>query len=142
MDIVELEGKTIQQLYEVAKTLEIPNHRQLKKHDLIFRILEVQTQKNGYMFAKGILEILPEGYGFLRTDGYLPSREDVYVSQTQIRRFDMQNGDLVSGQIRPPKEGEKYYSLLKIEAINATDPEQARERIPFENLTPIFPDKR
>ncbi|KPJ69255.1 transcription termination factor Rho [candidate division WOR-1 bacterium DG_54_3] len=142
MDIVELEGKTIQQLYEVAKDLKIPNHRQLKKHDLIFKILEAQTEKNGYMFAKGILEILPEGYGFLRTGGYLPSREDVYVSQTQIRRFDMQNGDLVSGQIRPPKEGEKYYSLLKIEAISGTDPEQARERVPFENLTPIFPDKR
>ena len=142
MDIVELEGKNLPQLHAVAKGLEIPNYRQLKKHDLIFRILEAQTEKNGYMFAKGILEILPEGFGFLRTDGYLPSREDIYVSQTQIRRFDMQNGDLVSGQIRPPKEGERYYSLLKIEAINSIDPEQARERIPFENLTPIFPDKR
>jgi transcription termination factor Rho len=142
MDIVELEGKTIQQLYDVAKELKIPNYRQLKKHDLIFRILEAQTEKNGNMFAKGVLEILPEGYGFLRTAGYLPSREDIYVSQTQIRRFDMQNGDLVSGQIRPPKEGEKYYSLLKIEAINSINPEEARERVPFENLTPIFPDKR
>ncbi|MFH1683254.1 MAG: transcription termination factor Rho [Candidatus Margulisiibacteriota bacterium] len=142
MDIVELEGKTLQELYEVAKQLKIPSHRQLKKHDLIFKILEGQTQKNGYMFAKGILEILPEGYGFLRTGGYLPSREDVYVSQTQIRRFDMQNGDLVQGQIRAPKEGEKYYSLLKIEAISGTDPEQARERVPFENMTPIFPTKR
>jgi transcription termination factor Rho len=142
MDIVELEGKTLPQLYDVAKNLNIPNYRQLKKHDLIFKILEAQIQKNGYMFAKGILEILPEGYGFLRTGGYLPSREDVYVSQTQIRRFDMQNGDLVSGQIRHHKEGEKYYSRLKIEAVNATDPEQARERIPFENLTPIFPDQR
>jgi transcription termination factor Rho len=142
MDIVELEGKNLPELYEIAKKLNIANYRQLKKHDLIFRILEAQTEKNGYMFAKGILEILPEGYGFLRTGGYLPSREDVYVSQTQIRRFDMQNGDLVSGQIRPPKEGEKYYSLLKIEAISGTDPEQARERIPFENLTPIFPDQR
>jgi len=142
MDIVELEGKTLQDLYKIAKGLNILNPRQMKKHDLIFRILEAQTKQNGYMFAKGILEILPEGYGFLRTGGYLPSREDVYVSQTQIRRFDMTNGDLVSGQIRPPKEGEKYYSLLKIEAISGTDPEQARERIPFENLTPIFPDKR
>jgi transcription termination factor Rho len=142
MDIVELEGKNLPELYEIAKGLKVPNPRQLKKHDLIFRILEAQTEKNGYMFAKGILEILPEGYGFLRTGGYLPSREDVYVSQTQIRRFDMQNGDLVTGQIRPPKEGEKYYSLLKIEAISGTDPEQARERIPFENLTPIFPDQR
>jgi len=142
MDIVELEGKTLQQLYEIAKGMNIPNPRQLKKHDLIFKILETQTEKNGYMFAKGVLEILPEGYGFLRTGGYLPSREDVYVSQTQIRRFDMQNGDMVQGQIRPPKEGEKYYSLLKIEAISGADPEAARERVPFENLTPIFPDKR
>ncbi|MFC1571515.1 transcription termination factor Rho [Candidatus Margulisiibacteriota bacterium] len=142
MDIVELEGKTLQQLYDIAKKADIQGARQLKKHDLIFKILEKQTEKNGNMFAKGVLEILPEGYGFLRTGGYLPSREDIYVSQTQIRRFDMQNGDLVSGQIRPPKEGEKYYSLLKIEAISGTDPEQARERVPFENLTPIFPEQR
>lgn len=142
MDIVELEGKTLQQLYDIAEELKIQNYRSLKKHDLIFKILEAQTEKNGFMFAKGILEILPEGYGFLRTGGYLPSREDVYVSQTQIRRFDMQNGDLVSGQIRPPKEGEKYYSLLKIEAINGIDPELAKERVPFENMTPIFPNKR
>jgi len=142
MDIVELEGKNLPELYDIAKGLAIPNHRQLKKHDLIFKILETQTEKNGFMFAKGILEILPEGYGFLRTGGYVPSREDVYVSQTQIRRFDMQNGDQVSGQIRAPKEGEKYYSLLKIEAINSKDPEAARDRVPFENLTPIFPDVR
>jgi transcription termination factor Rho len=142
MDIVELEGKTLTELYDVAKKLSIPNPRQLKKHDLIFKILESQTEKNGNMFAKGILEILPEGYGFLRTAGYVPSREDVYVSQTQIRRFDMQNGDFVTGQIRAPKEGEKYYSLLKIEAINATNPEEARERVPFEILTPIFPNRR
>jgi len=142
MDIVELESKTVLELNEIAKNLTIPNIRQLKKHDLIFRILEAQTQKNGNMFAKGILEILPEGYGFLRTDGYLPSRDDIYVSQTQVRRFDMQNGDLVSGQIRPPKESEKYYSLLKIEAIDGGNPEQARNRIHFDALTPIFPDKR
>jgi len=142
MDIVELEGKTLPQLYDIAKELNIPNFRQLKKHDLVFRILEAQTEKNGFMFAKGVLEILPENYGFLRTDGYLPSREDVYVSQTQIRRFDMQNGDYVTGQVRPPKEGEKYYSLLKIEAINGLNPEQARERPYFDNLTPIFPNRR
>ncbi len=142
MDIVELEGKTLQELYEIAKGLNIPNARQLKKHDLVFKILEAQTEKNGFMFAKGVLEILPEGYGFLRTGGYLPSREDVYVSQTQIRRFEMQNGDYVQGQVRPPKEGEKYYSLLKIEAINGVNPEVARERVPFDNLTPIFPNRR
>ena len=142
MDIVELEGKTLQELYAIAKDLNIPNLRQLKKHDLIFKILEAQTEKNGFMFAKGVLEILPENYGFLRTAGYLPSREDVYVSQTQIRRFDMQNGDYVTGQVRPPKEGEKYYSLLKIEAINSVNPEEARQRVPFDNLTPIFPNVR
>ncbi|MBN3033192.1 MAG: transcription termination factor Rho [Candidatus Saganbacteria bacterium] len=142
MDIVELEGKTLQELYVIAKDLNISNLRQLKKHDLIFKILEAQTEKNGFMFAKGVLEILPENYGFLRTAGYLPSREDVYVSQTQIRRFDMQNGDYVTGQVRPPKEGEKYYSLLKIEAINSVNPEEARQRVPFDNLTPIFPNRR
>lgn len=142
MDIVELEGKTLQELYKVAKGLDIANFKQMKKHDLVFKILESQTKKNGYMFAKGILEILSDGYGFLRTGGYLPSREDIYVSQTQIRRFMMQNGDLVYGQIRPPKEGEKYYSLLKIEVINDKDPELTRERVPFDNLTPIFPDKK
>jgi len=142
MDIVELEGKTLPQLYEIAKDLNILNLRQLKKHDLIFKILEAQTAKNGFMFTKGVLEILPENYGFLRTGGYLPSREDVYVSQTQIRRFDMQNGDYVTGQVRPPKEGEKYYSLLKIEAINGVNPEEARQRVPFDNLTPIFPNRK
>ncbi|HVN67439.1 MAG TPA: transcription termination factor Rho [Candidatus Sulfotelmatobacter sp.] len=141
MDIVELEGKTLQELYAIAKDLNIANLRQLKKHDLIFKILEVQTEKNGFMFTKGVLEILPENYGFLRTGGYLPSRDDVYVSQTQIRRFDMQNGDYVTGQVRPPKEGEKYYSLLKIEAINGVNPEEARQRVPFDNLTPIFPNR-
>jgi len=141
MDIVELEGKTLQELYGIAKDLNIANLRQLKKHDLIFKILEAQTEKNGFMFTKGVLEILPENYGFLRTGGYLPSRDDVYVSQTQIRRFDMQNGDYVTGQVRPPKEGEKYYSLLKIEAINGVNPEEARQRVPFDNLTPIFPNR-
>jgi len=142
MDIVELESKNVTELNQIAKQMGLTNIRQLKKHDLIFKILEAQTQKNGNVFTKGVLEILPEGYGFLRTGGYLPSREDVYVSQTQVRRFDMENGDLVSGQIRPPKEGEKYYSLLKIEAIDGADPEQARDRIHFDSLTPIFPDQR
>jgi len=142
MDIVELSAKTLQELFEIAKELNIPNYRQYRKHDLVFKILEAKTEQNGLIFAKGVLEILPEGYGFLRTGGYLPSREDIYVSQTQIRRFDMQNGDLVSGQVRQPKEGEKYYSLLKIEAINSVDPDKIRDRVPFENLTPIFPNQR
>ncbi|MFA4967117.1 MAG: transcription termination factor Rho [Candidatus Margulisiibacteriota bacterium] len=142
MDIVELEGKTLQELYEIAKGLDIPGSKQLKKHDLVFKILETQTEKSGNIFAKGVLEIMAEGYGFLRTSGYYPSREDIYVSQTQIRRFELLNGDQVSGQIRQPKEGEKYFSLLKIEAVNNTNPEQARERIYYDNLTPIFPDRK
>ena len=142
MDIAELEGKTLPELYKIAEGLDIPGIRQLKKHDLIFKILETQTEKNGNIFAKGVLEIMNEGYGFLRTGGYLPSREDIYVSQTQIRRFSMANGDLINGQVRQPKEGEKYYSLLKVEAINSLDPESARERVPFESLTPIFPLER
>ena len=142
MDITELQEKTLQQLFDIAKDLTIPNYRQYRKHDLVFKILEAKTEQNGLIFTRGVLEILPEGYGFLRTGGYLPSREDIYVSQTQIRRFDMQNGDLVSGQVRQPKEGEKYYSLLKIEAINSVDPDKIRDRVPFDNLTPIFPNKR
>jgi len=142
LDITDLQEKKLQELLDVAKELNIPNFRQYRKNDLIFKIIEARTEKNGLIFAKGILEILPEGYGFLRTGGYLPSREDIYVSQTQIRRFDMQNGDLVSGQVRPPKEGEKYYSLLKIEVINGVDPEIIKDRVPFEHLTPIFPDNR
>ncbi|MFC1560060.1 transcription termination factor Rho [Candidatus Margulisiibacteriota bacterium] len=140
-DIADLQTKNLSALFEIAKELTIPNFKQFKKHDLIFKILEAKTKANGLIFAKGILEILPEGYGFLRTGGYLPSSEDIYVSQTQIRRFDMTNGSLVSGQVRPPKEGEKYYSLLKIEAIDGVDPDVAREREPFDDLTPIFPDE-
>jgi transcription termination factor Rho len=140
-DIAELQTMSIAQLHELAKELNIGNYRGLRKHDLIFRLLEARTQANGLIFAKGILEILPEGYGFLRTSGYTPSSEDIYVSQTQIRRFDMTNGDQVSGQVRPPKEGEKYYSLLRVEAINGIDPELARERIPYQELTPIFPNE-
>jgi len=140
-DIADLQAMSIANLHEIAKELNLSNYRQYRKHDLIFKLLEAKTQANGLIFAKGILEILPEGYGFLRTGGYLPSSEDIYVSQTQIRRFDMTNGDLVSGQVRPPKEGEKYFSLLRVEAINGLDPELARERIPYEDLTPIFPNE-
>jgi transcription termination factor Rho len=140
-DIAELQAKNTADLFNIAKELNISNYRQYRKHDLIFKILEAKTQANGLIFAKGILEILPEGYGFLRTCGYLPSSEDIYVSQTQIRRFDMTNGDQVSGQVRPPKEGEKYFSLLRVEAINGLDPELARERIPYEDMTPIFPNE-
>jgi len=142
MEIGELQAKTASELYEVAKELNISGYKQVRKHDLIFKILEAQAEKNGFTLAKGVLEILPEGYGFLRTVSYLPSMEDIYVSQTQIRRFNMENGDLVQGQVRPPKEGEKYFSLLKIEAINGVDPDSIRERIPFDDLTPIYPNER
>ena len=142
MDISELQKKTMPDLFEVANELKIPNYRQFRKHDLVFKILEAKTQSNGLIFAKGVLEILPEGYGFLRTETYLPSADDIYVSQTQMRRFDLANGDLIQGQVRPPKEGEKYFSLLKIEAVNGQDPEKIRERVPFDALTPIFPDSR
>ena len=142
MDISELQKKTIPELFELAKELKIPNYRQFRKHDLVFKILEAKTQSNGLIFAKGVLEILPEGYGFLRTETYLPSADDIYVSQTQMRRFDLANGDLIQGQVRPPKEGEKYFSLLKIEAVNGQDPEKIRERVPFDAMTPIFPDQK
>jgi len=141
IDIAELQTMSNAQLIDIAKEMNMTSYRGFRKHDLIFKILEAKAQANGLIFAKGILEILPEGYGFLRTGGYLPSSDDIYVSQTQIRRFEMTNGDLVSGQVRPPKEGEKYYSLLRVEAINSIDPELARERIPYDDLTPIFPDE-
>ncbi len=107
--------------------------------DLIFKILQAETEKKGYMFSEGILEIMDDGFGFLRTGGYLPSENDIYISPSQIKRFNLSNGDLVSGQVRAPKEGERYYALLKIEAVNHEDPELAKARIDFENLTPLFP---
>jgi transcription termination factor Rho len=109
--------------------------------DLIFKILQAETEKKGYMFSEGILEIMSEGFGFLRTAGYLPGENDIYISPSQIRRFNLSVGDLVSGQVRPPKEGERYYALLKIEAVNHEDPELSKERIDFENLTPLFPEE-
>jgi transcription termination factor Rho len=142
IDIVELESKTIAQLHKIAEDHKIDNFRALRKMDLIFKILEMQPSAKDGITARGVLEILPEGYGFLRTNGYLPSAKDIYISQTQIRRFDMQQGDIVTGQIRPPKEGEKYYSLLKVDTINTSDPESNKERTPFDELTPIFPDER
>ena len=108
---------------------------------LIFKILQAETEKKGYMFSEGILEIMAEGFGFLRTGGYLPGENDIYISPSQIRRFNLSIGDLVSGQVRPPKEGERYYALLKIEAVNHEDPELSKERLDFENLTPLFPEE-
>ena len=109
--------------------------------DLIFKILQAETEKKGYMFSEGILEIMNEGFGFLRTSSYLPGENDIYISPSQIRRFNLSVGDIVSGQVRPPKEGERYYALLKIEAVNHEDPELSKERLDFENLTPLFPEE-
>jgi transcription termination factor Rho len=139
VNIAELEAKTRDELQEIAKELGITGYSALKKQDLIFRILQAQTEQQGYLFGGGILEIVEDGYGFLRKDGFLPGPADVYVSQTQIRRFGLRTGDLVTGQVRPPKDNEKYYGLLRVEAVNGLDPEVAKRRPHFEQLTPIFP---
>ena len=141
MLLTELKEKKINDLLKIAQEYNINNFSRIKKMDLIFKILQAETEKKGYMFSEGILEIMDEGFGFLRTGGYLPSENDIYISPSQIRRFNLSVGDLVSGQVRPPKEGERYYALLKIEAVNHEDAELSKERIDFENLTPLFPEK-
>lgn len=142
MEISELEKKSKEELVELAKEMGISNYTSLKKQDLIMRLIQTHAEQQGYIFCSGVLEIMSDGYGFLRQSTLLPSPNDVYVSQSQIRRFNLHTGDLVVGQGRAPKSGEKYYSLLRIEAINDADPELAKERRSFGSLTPIFPDKR
>ncbi len=144
MDIGELKKKTISELTAIAKNLDIPGISGLRKQELIFKILGGQTEKNGLIFGEGVLEILPDGFGFLRAPSYnyLPGPDDIYVSPSQIRRFDMHTGDTISGQIRPPKDSERYFALLKVEAINSENPEIAKEKILFDNLTPLYPDER
>jgi len=142
VNIVELETLTLSELREMARTRDISGYSRLKKQDLVFRLLRSQAEERGYIFGGGVLEIVQEGIGFLRSDHLLPGPEDVYVSQSQIRRFGLRTGDLVIGQVRNPKESEKYYSLLRVEAINGLDPEQAKHRPVFERLTPIFPQER
>ncbi|MEA1939851.1 MAG: transcription termination factor Rho [Candidatus Caldatribacteriota bacterium] len=142
MLLSELKEKKISDLIKIAKEYKINNFTRIKKMDLIFKILQAETEKKGYMFSEGSLDIMNEGFGFLRTDGYLPSQNDIYISPSQIKRFNLSNGDLVSGQIRHPKEGERYFALLKIEAVNYEDPELAKARIDFSNLTPLFPNKK
>jgi len=141
MNITELEHKSRDELVELAKEMGISNYTSLKKQELIMRLLQATVEQQGYIFCSGILEIMSDGYGFLRQDTLLPSSNDVYVSQSQIRRFGLRNGDMVAGQGRPPRNGEKYYSLLRIEAINDLNPELAKERPPFGSLTPIFPNR-
>ncbi|WP_068550731.1 transcription termination factor Rho [Thermosulfidibacter takaii] len=140
----ELKRMTVPKLMKLAKELGITGISGMRKQELIFKILEAQAQKSGYAFGEGVLEILPDGFGFLRSASYnyLPGPDDIYVSPSQIRKFGLKTGDFVSGLIRPPKEGEKYFALLKVEAINGEPPERAKERIHFDNLTPIFPNER
>lgn len=142
MNYAELEGKTLAELYKIAKSLHLTGYSRLRKRELIFEIMKAQTESNGLIFAKGVLEILPDGYGFLRPFQYLPSHDDIYVSSSQIRRFDLRTGDLVAGQVRGPKENERYYALLRVEQVNEEDPEVAAERLHFEGLTPLYPQER
>jgi len=141
VNISELEAKTRDELLELARGLGIGGVSGLKKPELMLRLLQRQAEQQGYLFLSGILEILDEGYGFLRQDSLLPGANDVYISNSQIRRFGLRSGDTISGQARPPKEGEKYYSLLRVEAVNGLDPETAKSRPYFNGLTPTFPDK-
>jgi len=144
MNLVELKGKEISELTAMADELKIEGISGLRKQELIFAILQAQTEKNGLIFGEGVLEILPDGFGFLRAPdyNYLPGPDDIYVSPSQIRRFSIRTGDTVSGQIRPPKEGERYFALLKVDAINYEDPEISRSKILFDNLTPYYPEKK
>ena len=141
MDISQLANKTRDELIELAKEMGVSNYASLKKQDLIMRLLQAYTEQEGNTFCGGILEIMSDGYGFLRNGTLLPSSADIYVSQSQIRRFGLRNGDMVVGQGRPARAGEKYFSLLRIEAVNDINPEQAKERPHFSSLTPTFPDK-
>ena len=144
MDIAELKEMNIASLTQIAKDLNVMGASGLRKQELIFKILQAQTEKNGLIFSEGVLETLPDGFGFLRAPdyNYLPGPDDIYVSPSQIRKFDLHTGDTVSGQIRPPKDGERYFALIKVEAINFEHPDVARNKIFFDNLTPLYPDDR
>lgn len=144
MDISELKSKKIVELNEIAKDLDISGYSDLRKQELIFKILEAQTAKDGFSFSKGVLEVLPDGYGFLRSAdyNYLPSPDDIYVSPSQIKKFMLRTGDFVSGQVRPPKDGERFFALLRVEAVNSQQPEAIRDRTLFDNLTPVYPTKK
>jgi transcription termination factor Rho len=144
LNITDLKDKSIQQLTQIAKDLNVAGATGMRKQELIFQILKAQTEQSGFIFSEGVLEVLPDGFGFLRAPdyNYLPGPDDIYVSPSQIRKFDLQTGDTVSGQIRPPKEGERYFALIKVEAVNFEAPEQARDKLFFENLTPLYPQEK
>jgi transcription termination factor Rho len=144
MDIGELKSKKIAELTKIAKEMNITEYADMRKQELIFKILEAQTEKDGLTFSKGVLETLPDGYGFLRSVdyNYLPSPDDIYVSPSQIKKFNLRTGDTVSGQVRPPKEGERFFALLRVEAVNDENPDAVRDRVLFDNLTPLYPNNR
>ncbi|MDO8602628.1 MAG: transcription termination factor Rho [Candidatus Omnitrophota bacterium] len=144
MDIEKLKSMKISELNKIAHELNVNSVGGLKKQDLIFKVLQAQTEKDGLIFGEGVLEILPDGFGFLRSPNYnyLPCPDDIYISPSQIRKFELRTGDTVSGQIRPPKEGERYFALLKVEAVNFESPEAAKDKVLFDNLTPIYPNVR
>ncbi|OGP89739.1 MAG: transcription termination factor Rho [Deltaproteobacteria bacterium RBG_16_48_10] len=144
MNIKDLKKKKVNELYRIAKELNIEGASGMRKQELIFAILQAQTEKNGLIFGEGVLEILPDGFGFLRAPdyNYLPGPDDIYISPSQIRRFNLRTGDTVSGQIRPPKDTERYFAMLKVELVNYEDPEVARDKILFDNLTPLYPQER
>ena len=144
MNIAELKDKKVSELAQMAKKLKIDGIAGMRKQELVFAILQHQIEKNGLIFGVGTLEVLPDGFGFLRSpdSNYLPGPDDIYVSPSQIRRFNLKTGDTVSGQIRQPKESERYFALLKVEAVNYEDPEIAREKILFDNLTPLYPERK
>ena len=144
LNITDLKDMSIQKLTQIAKDLNVAGATGMRKQDLIFQILKAQTEQSGFIFSEGVLEVLPDGFGFLRAPdyNYLPGPDDIYVSPSQIRKFDLQTGDPVSGQIRPPKEGERYFALIKVEAVNFEAPDQARDKLFFENLTPLYPQQR
>src|SRR5262245_6267623 len=143
LDIADLKEMNISKLTQIAKDLDVPGATGMRKQELIFKILQAQTEKSGLIFSEGVLETLPDGFGFLRAPeyNYLPGPDDIYVSPSQIRKLDLRNGDTISGQIRPPKEGERYFALIKVEAINFEAPEFARDKVFFDNLTPLYPNQ-
>src|SRR5690625_4051327 len=142
LNIAELQSKTTAELHEIARKLDLSGYKGMRKNTLVMEILRKETEKEGLQFSQGILEVLPDGYGFLRVDGHTPSQEDVYVSPSQIRRFHLRTGDIVLGQVRPPKESERYFALLRVVAVNLGDPNNAMRRPHFDDLTPVYPDER
>ena len=138
--VTDLEGRTNEDLQELAREFEIVGAARMRKQDLIFRIIQAATEQQGNIFGAGILEILEEGFGFLRQERFLPGPDDIYVSQSQIRRFGLRTGDYVIGGVRPPKESERYYSLLRVDTVNGVEPEIAKQRPYFDTLTAVFPD--